>query len=70
LISFETEFNEQWFDVFLYYALIGISNSKTQIRIYSLHILNTIARFNTESIIDITEKVLLLAQDNYWEIKA
>ena len=26
MLALETEFNEQWFDVFLYYALIGLSN--------------------------------------------
>lgn len=56
--------------MFLYYALIGLSNSKTQIKVYSLNILNTIAKFNTESIMDVTEKVLLLTSDNYWEVKA
>lgn len=69
LISQESEFNEQWFDVFLYYALIGLANPKTQIRVYSLSILNTIAKFNTESIMDITEKVVLLCNDAFWEIK-
>jgi hypothetical protein len=32
--------------------------------------LNTIAKFNSEAIMDLTEKVLLLSSDNYWEIKA
>jgi len=71
LIAQETEFNEQWFDVFLYYALIGLSSPKTYVRVYSLNILNSIARHNPESIMDITEKVLLLSQaDHYWEVKA
>lgn len=50
--------------------MIGLSNPKTYIRVYSLNILNTIAKFNSESIMDITEKVFLLSNDNYWEIKA
>ena len=29
LIAQEQEFNEQWFDVFLYYSLIGLTNPKT-----------------------------------------
>ena len=70
MISQETEFNEQWFDVFLYYALIGLSSPKTYVRVYSLNILTTIARHNSESIMDLTEKVLLLASDPFWEIKA
>jgi hypothetical protein len=70
LISQETEFSEQWFDVFLYYALIGLGSSKAFIRVYSLNILNTIAKFNSESIMDLTDKVLLLSSDDYWEIKA
>jgi hypothetical protein len=71
LIGQEHEFNEQWFDVFLYYALIGLANPKTYVRVYSLNILNTIAKHNPESIMDITEKVLVLCnKDQYWEIKA
>ena len=70
MIAQETEFSEQWFDVFLYYAMIGLTNPKTYVRVYSLNILNTIAKFNSESIIDIVEKVQLLSNDQYWEIKA
>ena len=50
--------------------MIGLSNPKTYIRVYSLNILNTIAKFNSESIMDITEKVYALCGDEYWEIKA
>jgi len=70
LISNEETFNEQWFDVFLYYALIGLSNPKVGIRVYSLHVLNTIATHNAESILDITEKVQALSNEKHWEIKA
>jgi hypothetical protein len=62
LIGQEQEFNEQWFDVFLYYALIGLANPKTYVRVYSLNILNNIAKHNPESIMDITEKVLMLCK--------
>ena len=70
LISNEESFNEQWFDVFLYYALIGLSNPKVNIRVYSLNVLNTIAKFNAESILDITEKILNVSSEKHWEIKA
>jgi hypothetical protein len=41
------------------------------VRVYSLNILHTIAKHNPESIMDITEKVLVLcSKDQYWEIKA
>jgi len=70
LISNEETFNEQWFDVFLYYALIGLSNPKVGIRVYSLHVLNTIATHNAESILDIIEKVHVLSKEKHWEIKA
>jgi len=43
--------------------MIGLSNPKTYIRVYSLNILNTIAKFNSESIMDITEKVYSLCGD-------
>ena len=70
MICNEEHFNEQWFDVFLYYALIGLSNPKVNIRVYSLNVLNTIAVQNAESILDITEKVLAVSAEKHWEIKA
>ena len=70
LISNEETFNEQWFDVFLYYALIGLSNPQVNIRIYSLNVLNTIAQHNAESILDITEKIQKISTEKHWEIKA
>jgi len=70
LIKQEETFNEQWFDVFLYYALIGLSNPNMAIRIYSLNVLTTIANHNTDSILDITEKVYNLSKEKYWELKA
>lgn len=69
-MALEEEFNEQWFDVFLYYALIGLSNQETNIRVYSLSILTSIARFNCESMLDITERVDHLANESFWEVKA
>lgn len=70
LIAQEEVFNEQWFDVFLYYALIGLSNPKSTIRVYSLNVLNTIAKHNAESILDITDKIQAVSIEKHWEIKA
>jgi len=70
MLALEEEFNEQWFDVFLYYALIGLSNSCVNIRVYSINILTTIAAKNADSMIEVTERVCLLAEENFWEIKA
>lgn len=70
LIACEENFNEQWFDVFLYYALIGLSNPRTQIRVYALNVLNTIAKHNSESILELTDKVHDVCRDAHWEIKA
>lgn len=70
LISNEEVFREEWFDVFLYYALIGLNNPKVNIRVYSLNVLNTIAKHKAESILDITEKIYKISQENHWEIKA
>jgi hypothetical protein len=70
LISQETEFNEEWFDVFLYYALIGLNSSRAYIRVYSLNILNSIAKLNIEGVLEISEKIAALSKDNFWEVKA
>lgn len=70
LIQEEEVFNEQWFDVFLYYALIGLQNPKVNIRVYSLNVLNSIALQNAESILDISDKIYKLSFEKHWEIKA
>ena len=70
LISNEESFREEWFDVFLYYALIGLNNPKVNIRVYSLNVLNTIAQHKADSILDITEKVYKISSEKHWEIKA
>lgn len=70
LIANEETFREEWFDVFLYYALIGLNNPKVNIRVYSLNVLNTIAQHKAESILDITEKVYKISSERHWEIKA
>lgn len=70
LISNEETFREEWFDVFLYYALIGLNNPKVNIRVYSLNVLNTIAQHKADSILDITEKVYKISSEKHWEIKA
>jgi len=69
LLQQETSFNEQWFDVFLYYALIGLSNQRVNIRVYSINILCTIAKKNPEAMLEVSEKISSLADESYWEIK-
>lgn len=70
LLAQEEEFNEQWFDVFLYYALIGLSSQCTNIRVYSLNLLTTIASKNADSMIQVADKVALLSSEPFWEVKA
>lgn len=70
LLAQEEEFNEQWFDVFLYYALIGLSSQCTNIRVCSLNMLTTIARNNCDSMLEVTERVNQLADEGFWEVKA
>ncbi len=70
LIQQEKSFNEEWFDVFLYYALIGLSKPRPYVRVYSLNILNSIAKHNIDSIMDVSQKVKSLSSSQHWEIKA
>ncbi len=56
--------------MFLYYALIGLSNHTVNIRVYSLNILTSICAKNADSMIEVTERVNLLADENFWEVKA
>jgi hypothetical protein len=69
LLQCETTFNEQWFDVFLYYALIGLSSQRVNIRVYSINMLCTIAQKNPEAMLEVSEKISSLADENYWEVK-
>lgn len=47
-----------------------MSNPKVSIRVYSLNVLNTIAKHNAESILDVTEKIYNVCKEKHWEIKA
>jgi hypothetical protein len=47
-----------------------LSNPKVSIRVYSLNVLNTIAKHNAESILDVTEKIYNVCKEKHWEIKA
>jgi hypothetical protein len=69
LLQQEVAFNEQWFDVFLYYALIGLSNQRVGVRVYAINILCTIAKHNPEAMLEVCDKVSALADEQYWEIK-
>lgn len=69
LLQQETQFNEQWFDVFLYYALIGLSNQRVNIRVYAINMLCTIAKKNPEAMLEVAEKISSLADEQHWEIK-
>ncbi len=55
--------------MFLYYALIGLSNQRVNIRVYSINMLCTIAKKNPEAMLEVSEKISALADENYWEIK-
>ncbi len=55
--------------MFLYYALIGLSNQRIGVRIYALNILCTIAKHNPDAMLEVCEKVSALADEQYWEIK-
>jgi len=70
LVAQEESFNEEWFDVFLYYALVGICKPRPTVRTYSLKILNTISKFYAEGILDVTQKVKNLSTSDHWEVKA
>lgn len=56
--------------MFLYYALIGLSSQCTNIRVYSLNMLTTIVSCNADSMLEIVDRVNLLAEENFWEVKA
>ena len=56
--------------MFLYYALIGLSSQCTNIRVYSLNLLTTIASKNADSMIQVADKVALLSSEPFWEVKA
>ena len=70
MIAQEKTFNEEWFDVFLYYALIGLQKPRPYIRVYSINILNSIANHSIDAIMDVSEKLKPLSHSHHWEIKA
>jgi len=49
--------------------LIGLSNQRVNIRVYSINMLCTIAKKNPEAMLEVSEKISALADEQYWEIK-
>ena len=70
LAALETAFDASLFDVFLYYALVGVGSSLPLKRVYSLNILNSIAQFNPDSLIGSLDKLQDLVVDRNWEVLA
>lgn len=55
--------------MFLYYALIGLSNQRVNIRVYAINMLCTISKKNPEAMLEVSEKISSLADEQHWEIK-
>ncbi len=70
LAALETEFDAALFDVFLYYALVGMISPLPLKRVYSLNILNSIAQFNPESLVGSLDKLEEMVNDKNWEVLA
>ena len=69
LLEEQKEYDEEIFDVFLYYAIIGLQHSSSYVECYSLHMLNQIAQYSHDEIFTLIPKFELLGKAPFWEVK-
>ena len=69
LMEEQKEYDEQIFDVFLYYCITGIQHASSYVQCFSLHMLNNIAQHSFEEIFNLIPKFEMLRKVAYWEVK-
>eukprot|EP00357_Protocruzia_adherens_P011350 CAMPEP_0115023466 /NCGR_PEP_ID=MMETSP0216-20121206/32412_1 /TAXON_ID=223996 /ORGANISM="Protocruzia adherens, Strain Boccale" /LENGTH=786 /DNA_ID=CAMNT_0002396845 /DNA_START=266 /DNA_END=2626 /DNA_ORIENTATION=- len=70
LITYETEYNEDITDIFLYYALIGLNMASPVMRACSCSIIATISKHNAQTGLNMCTNLAALSGDSWWEIRA
>eukprot|EP00817_Percolomonadidae_sp_ATCC50343_P007812 CAMPEP_0117424654 /NCGR_PEP_ID=MMETSP0758-20121206/5033_1 /TAXON_ID=63605 /ORGANISM="Percolomonas cosmopolitus, Strain AE-1 (ATCC 50343)" /LENGTH=684 /DNA_ID=CAMNT_0005208569 /DNA_START=167 /DNA_END=2218 /DNA_ORIENTATION=- len=70
LIVMEESFNEKLLDLYIYYCIMGLSNSSPAVRASSLNMVSTIALEKYETVMNMVDRLLTMAQEEtWWEIR-
>lgn len=70
MLELEPNYNELLFDIYMYYAMSGLSFQSPIVRTASLRMLNIMADYNYELAFNLVDKFISLINDEYWEVKA
>lgn len=70
MLEIEPEYNETLFDIYMYYAMNGLSYHSPIVRTASLRMLSIMADHNYEYAFNLVDKFAPLIVDEYWEVKA
>jgi hypothetical protein len=70
MLELEQSYNEVLFDIYMYYAMSGLSAPSPIVRTAALKMLNIMAGYNYELAFNLVHKLVTLVSDDYWEVKA
>lgn len=70
MLELEPSYNEVLFDIYMYYAMSGLSFQSPIVRTAALRMLNIMAEYNYELAFNLVDKFIALINDEYWEVKA
>ena len=69
MLEQEATYNDVLFDIYMYYAMSGISSQSNIVRVAALRMLNIMADYNYELAFNLVDKLSPLIKDEYWEVK-
>eukprot|EP00826_Nyctotherus_ovalis_P010303 TRINITY_DN1272_c0_g2_i2.p1 TRINITY_DN1272_c0_g2~~TRINITY_DN1272_c0_g2_i2.p1 ORF type:complete len:308 (-),score=83.85 TRINITY_DN1272_c0_g2_i2:423-1346(-) len=69
MLEQEREYNDVLLDIYMYYAISGLSSESSVVRVAALRMLNVMVGYNHELAFNLVDKLLPLIKDEYWEVK-
>jgi len=69
MLEQEVTYNDVLLDIYMYYAISGLSNRSSVIRVAALRMLNVMVNYNYEFAFNLVDKLIPLIKDEYWEVK-
>ncbi len=69
MLELEPAYNDFLFDIYMYYAMSGLSCPSPVVRVAALRMLNIMAEYNYELAFNLVDKLVPLMNDEYWEVK-
>jgi hypothetical protein len=69
MLEQEVTYNDVLLDIYMYYAISGLSSQSSVVRVAAVKMLNTMVNYNYELAFNLVDKLISLIKDEYWEVK-